>query len=567
MDLIASNDARTNPWSRVLLLTVTLVLGLMLVAPLFRVFVRLTGLPLPLPLLWGVGFAGLAYAAVVARERAWILGGIVALVVFATFNADVPFMAAAHRYPKDVVARLLLVHFPLAYLCAVAVAKGWYRDSASVPVYLLAGFVAATLLSALLGVRPRLVPAGFFVLYAVELVALVWLVETAIARDLVAPRQLAVVFLIAVIGHSLVGVAQFLNQDPFGMTYLGEGGMHNRVWLTLPLAGTFSIGPFVAGFTGISFTLAVFCTAAVPLAIGMAFRARDWRRPALVAGLVLLVVIIRFSASDSVRGAFLLTLLAYGGLLAVLARRNASPLRPSRGTVVRAACLTLVLVSIVALPSMASDTSFSIPDGDSASAPTDPASHGQSPSTTTTETTTTETTETTETTTETATTTRDAPETTGGEATKEVSIPLFSTKHLGVRFRQYAVALDVFASHPVVGIGGMNFVHVAEEYGLPVPDGYAHPRLIHNTYLALLTETGLLGFALYAGAIAVVGYYGWRLLRSRSTGTLLVAGTLAGLLGIAAYSFWNPQLYNAKITFVFWILAATISGEYRKRRP
>jgi O-antigen ligase len=133
----------------------------------------------------------------------------------------------------------------------------------------------------------------------------------------------------------------------------------------------------------------------------------------------------------------------------------------------------------------------------------------------------------------------------------------------------------VFASHPIVGIGGMNFVHIAEEYGLPVPDGYAHPRLIYNTYLALLTETGLLGFALYTGTIAVVGYYGWRLIRARSTGTLLVAGTLAGLLGIAAYSFWNPNYTTRKSRSCsgFWppryrasIKSAGCSGEFDSTR-
>ncbi|WP_458206771.1 O-antigen ligase family protein [Haladaptatus sp. NG-SE-30] len=548
-----------------ILLTLVLVLGLTLFAPLFRTLVQLSGLPLPLPLLWGVGFTGLAFAAVVAYERAWLLGGIIGLVVLATFNADVPFMAAAHQYPKDVVGRLLLAQLPLAYLCVVAVVKGWHRESASRPIYLLGGFVVAALLAALLGVRPKLVPAGFFVIYAAELALILWFVETAIARRLITSRQLAAVFLLTIVGHSLVGLAQFAHQDPFGLTYLGEGGPRMRTWLTLPLLGRFSIGPFVAGFTGMSFTLAIFCTAAMPLAAGMALRVRGWRRYALAAALVLLAVIVRFSAADSVRGALFLTLVVFSGLLAYLAWRSSVSFRPSRGKTIGAVCLVLVLVSIVALPSMASDTSFSVPGG------SDPSSEGAASaqmttdSVTTTETTTEETSTTESTTTATTTsneTARNAAESDGGG--KEVSIPLFSTANLGTRLRQYAVALDVFASHPIFGIGGMNFVHVAGEYDLPVPDGYEYPRLIHNTYLALLTETGLVGFTMYVGAITAIGFYGWRLLHERSSDAILVAGLLAGGLGIAAFSFWNPQLYNAKVTFVFWILAATISGEYRK---
>ncbi|MCO8246710.1 MULTISPECIES: O-antigen ligase family protein [unclassified Haladaptatus] len=592
MGLLGSRNKTTisNDWFQIIFLTCTLIIGLLLGAPLFQFVIKSSGIPLPLPLLVGVGIVGMVFAAVVVTRDAWLLGGFISLIVLATFNADIPFLPAANKYPTAIVGRFLLVHFPLIFLCLLAVAAGWYHDSPGVPVYLLGGFVVATVLSAIFGVRAKFIPTGFFVLYAVEIVAVVWLVEMAIRKDILTIKQLVTIFIFIVIGQAFVGVAQLLHQGSFGLSYLGEGGAYKRVWMSLPLVGSFSIGPYVAGFTGMSFTLSIFCATAIPIVASLAMREDGARRNLLLLSLVLLVSVIRFSAADSVRGALILSSLSYGALLFYLRSKDVLTISLPKRTKTKGACLVLLLLLIVLIPSHVTGNSFSTPMS-SNSSPIEIASHstthnlasGESVGVTSQKTSKGSKSASAEMKTalkigkvssyernamseggKTAPVKPEESVTTANNTTKKVSIPFFSTANLGTRFQQYGVAFDVFADHPIFGIGGINFVHIAEDYGLPVPNGYSHPRLIHNTYFALLTETGLVGFSLYMGALICIGYYGWKLLNMNSTDPLLISGVLAGLVGIAAFGFWNPQIYNMKITFIFWILGGAIFGEYQK---
>ncbi|WP_435156880.1 O-antigen ligase family protein [Haladaptatus sp. DFWS20] len=580
MGLLGSRNSTTisNAWSQTIFLTCTLIVGLLLGAPLFHFIIKSSGIPLPLPLLVGVGIVGIVFAAVVVSQDAWLLGGFISLIVLATFNADIPILPAANKYPTAIVGRILLVHFPLIFLCLIAVAAGWYYDSPGVPVYLLGGFVVATVLSVIFGIRVKFIPAGFFVLYAVEIVAVVWLVEMAIRKDILTMKQLVTIFLLIIIGQAFVGVAQLLHQGSFGLSYLGEGGAYKRVWMTLPVVGSFSIGPFVAGFTGMSFTLSIFCATAIPIVASLAIREDGIRRNLLLLSLVLFVAIIRFSAADSVRGAVILSSLCYGALLFYLRSKDTLTISLPKGTKTKGICLVLLLLLIVLVPSHVTGDSFSTTMS-SNSSPVEVVSHstahdvasGESLDLTSQNVSESDKTastreKTTSKSGESALTKEKKLVTSANNTTKKVSIPFFSTANLGTRFQQYGVALDVFADHPIFGIGGVNFVHIAEDYGLSVPDGYSHPRLIHNTYLAILAETGLIGFSLYMGSLICIGFYGWRLLNMNSTDPLLVSGILAGLVGIAAFGFWNPQIYNMKITFIFWILGGAIFGEYQKEK-
>jgi O-antigen ligase len=71
----------------------------------------------------------------------------------------------------------------------------------------------------------------------------------------------------------------------------------------------------------------------------------------------------------------------------------------------------------------------------------------------------------------------------------------------------WRVAWDVFTGHPVVGVGGGNFVVVESHYVLRpgsisrIQYLTAVPHVAHNTYLQLLAETGVVGLV---GFLAVV---------------------------------------------------------------
>ena len=73
----------------------------------------------------------------------------------------------------------------------------------------------------------------------------------------------------------------------------------------------------------------------------------------------------------------------------------------------------------------------------------------------------------------------------------------------------WRVALDVFHDHPLAGVGAGNFEAVEAHFVLR-PGAISRiqylvdvPHLVHNTYLQLLAETGVIGLALYL--VVVIG--------------------------------------------------------------
>jgi O-antigen ligase len=114
------------------------------------------------------------------------------------------------------------------------------------------------------------------------------------------------------------------------------------------------------------------------------------------------------------------------------------------------------------------------------------------------------------------------------------------------------VALRVAEDHPLLGVGAGNFILVEPEYSASginisrIDIVFDQTKVVHNTFLQLLTELGAIGlaaFLLVVGA-AVVGSF--RAI-SRMRGVpldveLLVRGFTVGLLGVlAAYSFESSQ--------------------------
>jgi O-antigen ligase len=83
----------------------------------------------------------------------------------------------------------------------------------------------------------------------------------------------------------------------------------------------------------------------------------------------------------------------------------------------------------------------------------------------------------------------------------------------------WTVAGDVFSGHPIVGVGAGNFVVVEATYVLQ-PGSISRiqyltsvPHLVHNTYLQLLAETGIVGCALFLMVIAGCLRTGWRAIK------------------------------------------------------
>jgi len=93
------------------------------------------------------------------------------------------------------------------------------------------------------------------------------------------------------------------------------------------------------------------------------------------------------------------------------------------------------------------------------------------------------------------------------------------------RFVLNQIAFNMIAAHPVLGVGINTFVDVMTTYdktGL----SYFLPYPVHNVYLLIAAETGLIGLALFAAFVVAVFRAGFRGLRSRDR---LVSASAIGI--------------------------------------
>jgi O-antigen ligase len=125
----------------------------------------------------------------------------------------------------------------------------------------------------------------------------------------------------------------------------------------------------------------------------------------------------------------------------------------------------------------------------------------------------------------------------------------------------WQIAGEVTGDHPVIGVGAGNFqvvepVYAAGNLNLPRVDLIVdEPKVVHNTYLQVLTELGALGLTVFslvvlgALALAVRGIRAFARAGDRES-ELLGRGLLIGTLGmLAAFVFISAQYEKA-----LWLL-------------
>lgn len=118
-------------------------------------------------------------------------------------------------------------------------------------------------------------------------------------------------------------------------------------------------------------------------------------------------------------------------------------------------------------------------------------------------------------------------------------------------------ALQVVGNRPWLGVGLNNYRHILPHYGA------TGSTVVHNVYLLIAAETGVLGLAAFLLLLAVVLKHAWRLASRPADDAQWIVGagacaTLAGLVvwGITDYALLGAGL----VTKQFWLLAALVSG-------
>jgi O-antigen ligase len=134
----------------------------------------------------------------------------------------------------------------------------------------------------------------------------------------------------------------------------------------------------------------------------------------------------------------------------------------------------------------------------------------------------------------------------------------------------WSVATSVFHDHPLGGVGAGNFTVVQPAYAARTTNLPAvrllvdDPHVVHNSYLELLAELGIVGFALFLSVVGGALALGWRAVRAFARAgddemELVARGVLVGLSGMLAASFFLSFEYEKQLWLLLG-LSATLSS-------
>jgi O-antigen ligase len=515
---------RDMPVSRgdLLSLGAVLLVGFFGLVPLFDVV-------LGVPPFLTVPVVGLIYATVAVRRRELLASVVIGVIVTSTFAANVPLVstAALVAMPGSIGPDIWLVYPVLlvAYSFVVGLDRGRLSDSWGLESTLFLGFVFWVAVGAVAASPPRPDVVLYYALYLCSGLLTYQLIKYAVRTGMLGVRAVIGTLFATVCGHLLYGLLQFLNQGTFAVTELGEPGS-TRVLAELQLAvlGVYDLGTFVTGFAGFTFNVAALGVLVVGLPFAYYHSGSGWSRSAIVVP-PLAAFVVRVTTSDSARGAFVIALVAT--LLSLRVATKAEWTVGSLDTVREKAyyfASAVLAVVLVLLPSSTSGSpSRRVSSGDSAGGSAGvPLQRGPV-----------------------------------ADLLGSLSVPGFDLSNLSIRLQQYVLGLDLFAANPIVGIGAGNFRY----YGAAVD-----PTLeleLHNLYLSVLVETGLVGFALYFGAIGLVLSRGLMAIPKSppSTETTVLVAVFAGLLGQLAMGGWDIlQLTKVTVFLPFWIALGAIAA-------
>lgn len=122
-----------------------------------------------------------------------------------------------------------------------------------------------------------------------------------------------------------------------------------------------------------------------------------------------------------------------------------------------------------------------------------------------------------------------------------------------VRFTLWTTAFRMWLAHPLNGVGYGNFAQNSFEYSGGINLGVL---LTHNTYLAFLSETGIIGMLLI---ITPIIFTLFMLLKVKTFQSLALASTFIGLISMSfAYNLQNSQ--------IFWIFIGLAIGFATKNK-
>ncbi len=127
------------------------------------------------------------------------------------------------------------------------------------------------------------------------------------------------------------------------------------------------------------------------------------------------------------------------------------------------------------------------------------------------------------------------------------------------RFPLYRLAWSVIADHPILGVGANNFATAMSNH-LTVDFSTAWISTVHNKYLLVWSETGLIGLVAFGAVLAGVLWCGLRLGRMIGSPLSPLGITVVGsFLGVMFHML--VELFHGRVQIqVLWVIAALVQA-------
>lgn len=134
------------------------------------------------------------------------------------------------------------------------------------------------------------------------------------------------------------------------------------------------------------------------------------------------------------------------------------------------------------------------------------------------------------------------------------------------RFHFWAIALQIFLAHPIIGAGFDAFGVAFSRYD--TWNGFFRVEQAHNDYLQMLADAGVLGFACVVAFIYLLVKCALANIRTLSSSydSSIATGALAGCVGILIHSFFDFPLRTPANAFFFLLLVVLAAGSYARAR-
>lgn len=505
-----------------------LVFGLVIVIPLISI-------SLDISLLFHVSLMAVVYLWYMYKSDRVFAGTASAFLVLSIFNANIP-LARTEFSELD-----LLIADPLA-LVLLAFLLNDYREwfghkkANTSELVAIGGFVLFTLwafLSAIVSNGPSSMAALMFSLeqlrYFVFFVVAALLTKKTNVWCTVQPLMLSIY------GNLVFAIAQVINGGSFHLTYLGDGPQR-KVGSVFIGGIKLSTGLYPGAFIGHGRDFVGLLLILLPFLVLVSFYDSKWGITLSTFGIVGIMLIIRIADTDAGWMSAILILLLIGLLSGLMSFET-------KGNYYLRSALTFMLGIVMSgffflsrffTSSNATEQPSTTERNGTQPEPTPTGANGSHP------------------------------ESTASSSLRELladlfaQLPLIQTDTLSIRLHQYAAAVDLGLKYPLFGIGGDNFVLVADLYDLPRGMG------IHNIFFAHFASLGFPGLVFYTMSIgAFLWIATYRLVKSKAMVRFLWASILTGFVGFHAYTFWVFAYNLSFATTGFWIVSGIVVGSER----